>query len=112
MTSTVQFTKQHIAGLHRQGEELEAGYQIRFANRWVPSIQPAVRWSGLQNFFKGDPTLFPAPSIWWNWTKLDYGIRIGLPHNSDLTVERAKHNVASPRKLDMSETLMTLRVRV
>ena len=112
LTSTVQFTKQHIAGLHRQGEELEAGYQIRLANRWVPSIQPAVRWSGLQNFFKGDPTLFPAPSIWWNWTKLDYGIRIGLPHNSDLTVERARHNVASPRKLNMSETLMTLRVRV
>ncbi|HYS52615.1 MAG TPA: hypothetical protein VER58_02480 [Thermoanaerobaculia bacterium] len=112
LTSTAQFTKQHVAGLIRQGEEVEAGYQIRFGNRWIPSIQPAVRWSGLQNFFKGNPTLFPAPSIWWNWTKLDYGIRIGLPHSSDLTVERAKHNVASPRKLDMSETLVTLRVRL
>ncbi len=112
LTSTVQFTKQSFAGLHRQGEEIEAGYQIRLPNRWLPSIQPAVRWSGLQNSFKGDPTLFPAPSIWWNWTKLDYGVRIGLPHGSDITVERAIHNVASPRKLDLSETLVTLRVRV
>jgi hypothetical protein len=112
LTSTIQFTKQVMAGLHRQGEEIEAGYQIALRNRWVPSLQPAVRWSGLQNSFKGDPTLFPAPSIWWNWVKLDYGLRIALPHDSDLTVERARHNVASPRKLDMSETLVTLRVRV
>jgi len=112
LTSTVQFTKQHVAGLHRQGDEVEAGYLIRLGNRWIPSIQPAVRWSGLQNSFKGDPTLFPAPSIWWNWVKIDYGVRIGLPHNSDLTVERARHNVASPRKLDMGETLVTLRVRI
>ena len=112
LTSTVQFTKQHVAGLHRQGDEVEAGYLIRLGNRWIPSVQPAVRWSGLQNSFKGDPTLFPAPSIWWNWVKIDYGVRIGLPHNSDLTVERARHNVASPRKLDMGETLVTLRVRI
>jgi hypothetical protein len=112
LTSTIQFTNQSFAGLHRKGEEIEAGYQIRLGNRWVPSIQPAVRWSGLQNSFKGDPTQFPAPSIWWNWIKLDYGIRIGLPHNSDLTVERARHNIASPRKLDVGETLVTLRVRI
>src|SRR5438128_2456200 len=66
LTSTIQFTKQAFAGLHRQGEELEAGYQIPLGNRWVPTIQPAVRWSGLQNSFKGDPAFFPAPSIWWN----------------------------------------------
>jgi hypothetical protein len=112
LTSTVQFTKQSIAGLHRQGEELEAGYQVPLGNRWVPSIQPAVRWSGLQNFFKGDPTLYPAPSIWWNWVKIDYGVRIGLPHSSDLTVERARHIIASPRKFDAGETLVTLRVRI
>jgi hypothetical protein len=112
LTSTIQFTKQLIAGLHRQGEEIEAGYQIRLGNRWIPSIQPAVRWSGLQNSFKGDPTAFPAPSIWWNWTKTDYGVRIGLPHGSDLTVEHARHNIASPRKLHPDETLVTLRVRI
>src|SRR5581483_6647273 len=55
LTSTVQFTKQLAAGLHRQGEEIEAGYQFPLGNGWVPSVQPTVRWSGLQNFFKGDP---------------------------------------------------------
>jgi len=112
LTSTIQFTKQAFAGLHRQGEELEAGYQIPLGNRWVPTIQPAVRWSGLQNSFKGDPAFFPAPSIWWNWVKIDYGVRIGLPYNSDVTVEHAKHIVASPRKIHPDETLVTLRIRV
>jgi hypothetical protein len=112
LTSTAQFTKQSFAGLHRQGEELEAGYQISLGNRWVPTIQPTVRWSGLQNFFKGDPTLFPAPSIWWNWAKIDYGLRIALPSNVDLTVEHAKHIIASPRKIHPDETLVTLRIRV
>ncbi|HLJ72944.1 MAG TPA: hypothetical protein VKU62_00060 [Thermoanaerobaculia bacterium] len=112
LTSTVQFTKQLIAGLHRQGEEIEAGYEFRLSNRWMPTVQPTVRWSGLQNFFKGDATQFPAPSIWWNWIKVDYGVRIGLPHNADITVEHAKNNIASPRKLHPDETLVTLRVRV
>jgi hypothetical protein len=112
LTSTIQFTKQSFAGLHRHGEEIEAGYQIRLGNAWVPTIQPTARWSKLQNAFIGDPTLFPAPSIWWNWVKVDYGVRIGLPRNSDLTVERARHTIASPRKFDAGETLVTLRVRI
>ena len=112
LTSTIQFTKQLFAGLYRQGEEIEAGYQIPLGNRWIPSIQPAVRWSALQNSFKGDPTAFPAPSIWWNWVKIDYGVRIGLPHNTDLTVEHARHSIASPRKIHPDETLVTLRIRV
>ena len=112
LTSTMQFTKQLIAGLHRQGEEIEAGYQLPLGNSWVPWVQPTVRWSALQNFFKGDPTAFPAPSIWWNWIKIDYGVRIGLPHHSDITVEHARNNVASPIKIHPDETLVTLRVRV
>jgi hypothetical protein len=112
LTTTLQFTKQTFAGLHRDGGEAEAGYQIRLGNAWVPSIQPTVRWSKLRNSFIGDPTLYPAPSIWWNWVKTDFGVRIGLPHNSDLTVERARHNIASPRKFDAGETLVTLRVRI
>ena len=112
LTSTLQYTTQSIAGLGRNGAEAEAGYQIRLGNAVVPSVQPTVRWSRLRNHFIGDPNLYPAPSIWWDWTKIDYGVRIGLPHNSDLTVERARHNIASPRKFDAAETLVTLRVRI
>ena len=104
LTTIAQFTKQTIAGLHRQGEELEVGYQLG-------RVQPAIRWSGLQNSFKG-PREFPAPSVWWNWVKIDYGVRVTLLKSVDLTIERAKHNIAAPRKLNLGETLVTLRVRV
>src|SRR5260370_3596285 len=43
LTSTAPFTKQSFAGLHRHGEEIEAGYQIRLANACVPTIQPTAR---------------------------------------------------------------------
>jgi hypothetical protein len=117
LTSTVQYTKQQIAGLYREGEELEAGYQLPSAfgpavggESLVQNIEPTVRWSGLQNQFKG-PKAYPAPSVWWNWTKLDYGLRIGFAKHVDLTIERAHHHIAAPKKLNLNETLATLRIR-
>ena len=74
-------------------------------------IQPVARLSALQNDFKGPPT-FPAPSIWWNWVKLDYGVRIAFAKSVDVTIEHAKHNIVAPRKLNLGETLATLRIRV
>ena len=118
LTTNAQFTKQDIAGLRRQGWELETGYEFRFRGGpgaaiglLFPSIQPSLRFSGLENRFRG-PAEFVAPSIWWNWIKFDYGVRIGLTRYSDVTVERAKHNVAAPRKLNLDETLVTWRIRV
>ena len=72
---------------------------------------PVIRWSGLQNYFKG-PKNFVAPSMWWNWVKIDAGARITLTRTIDLTVEHAKHNIVAPKKLHPDETLVTLRVRV
>jgi hypothetical protein len=118
LTATLQGTKQNVAGLQRQGEELEAGYN--FAVGFGPSVRgqslvqgimPVGRVSALQNRFKG-PKTFPAPSVWWNWVKIDYGVRIAFAKNVDLTVERAKHNVVAPKKLNLGETLVTLRVRI
>jgi hypothetical protein len=118
LTTTAQFTKQVIAGLYRQGYELETGYEFKTpfgpnigGQSFFQSIQPAVRVSGLQNFFKG-PKNFVDPSMWWNWTKIDYGVRVGFTRNVDVTIEHAKHNVVAPKKLDLSETLVTVRVRV
>jgi hypothetical protein len=120
LTFIAQFTKEHVAGLQRQGHEVEAGYRINFSHgpavggeSLIQSIQPAVRWSGLVNRFRTQsPKNFVAPSVWWPWTKIDYGVRIGFAHNVDLTVERAKHNIGAPRKLNVNETLATLRVRI
>jgi hypothetical protein len=115
----VQFTKQLFAGLHRQGEELEVGYQVPFSfgpsvggESLVQGIQPAVRWSALQNDFKG-PRTFVDPSMWWNWVKIDYGVRIGFAKHVDVTAERAKHVIVVPgARLRPDETLVTLRVRI
>jgi hypothetical protein len=112
LTAIAQFTKQAVAGLQRQGSEVEAGYKINTSFGPLQSIQPAVRWSALTNRFRGNPLLYPAPSIWWPWTKIDAGVRIGFVRNIDLTLEHAKHNIGAPRKLNVGETLITLRVRV
>lgn len=112
LTVIAQFTKQAVAGLQRQGYEVESGLRFTTTLPLVKSIQPALRVSGLTNRFRGDATLYPAPSIWWPWTKIDAGVRVGFAHNIDVTIERARHNVGAPRKLDLSETLVTLRVRV
>jgi hypothetical protein len=118
LTATIQATKQNIAGLFREGEELEAGYNFALGvgpaiggEAILQGIQPVFRISALQNRFKGPPT-YPSPSIWWNWVKIDYGVRIALARSVDVTIEHAKHNIVAPRKLDLSETLVTLRIRV
>lgn len=118
MTFIAQFTKQNVAGLQREGLEGELGYRIPFAfgphvggEALVQSIQPAVRWSELTNRFRG-PREFVAPSVWWNWKKIDYGVRIGFARNVDLTIERAHHSISAPVKLSPDELLVTLRVRV
>lgn len=112
LTTIAQFTAQEIAGLHRQAWEIETGY--RFALPWaaVQFIQPAVRLSDLQNSFSGNAALHPAPSLWWDWEKLDIGVRIGFAHNVDLTIERSTHEVEAPRELDLDETLATIRWRM
>ena len=114
LTATVQYTKQDAAGLYRQGEEAEVGYEISVLKGPLVSVMPVVRWSGLQNFYTGVATKYPAPSTWWNWTKSDYGVRIAFARNIDLTAEQTRHNIAhpGPLKLRRGETLVTLRLRV
>lgn len=118
LSGTLQYTKQAVAGLHREGYEGEAGYKIPFAfgpavggESLFQYVQPAVRYSALNNRFKGPPT-YVAPSVWWDWTKVDYGVRVGLARNVDITAEHAKHHVVSPVKINPSETLVTVRVRI
>ena len=114
LTAIAQFTKQHLAGLQREAFEVEAGYRIALRLGWLESVQPAARMSGITSRFGGDPSRFPAPSVWWPWKKVDAGVRIGFAHNFDLTIESTRHSVTGPAtvKLRFSETLATLRVRI
>lgn len=109
-TAIAQFTKQNVAGLQREGWELETGYRLPVTAGPIRYIQPAARLSGLTNRFRG-PATYPAPSVWWAWTKIDAGLRVGLPLGFDATLEYTKHNVGSRFKLNLREALVTVRWR-
>ena len=109
LAGTAQYTAQDVAGLEREGWEVELGYQFPLNLGWIKSIQPAVRYSVLDNHFLG--TVFPAPSVWWDWRKLDYGIRVGLDHGLDITAEYTQHEVLSRFPLELKEALVTVRWR-
>jgi hypothetical protein len=110
-TVIAQYTSQTIAGLDRQGWEVEAGYRFPRTLGWVESIQPAVRASAINNDFGPAPG-FPAASIWWDWEKYDAGIRVGLRRGIDVTVEATHHEVDSVQPLSLREALVTVRWRV
>jgi len=108
---------QTIAGLDREGVELEVAYRFPLAGLFATGdepvitwIQPAVRFSEIDNTFFG-PREFVAPSFFWDWTKLDFGVRIGIVRGVDLTLEYARHDMKlrSGRKLHPDEALATLR---
>lgn len=111
-TAIAQFTKQNVAGLQREGWEIEAGYRIPFAFGPFEYIQPAGRASGLKNRFEGVGRLYPAASIWWPWKKFDAGIRVGLKRGLDITFEYTDHSITSARKVHLKESLVTVRWRV
>jgi len=112
LTAIAQVTLQDIADLGRIGIELEAGYRFAWKLGPLVSIQPALRYSQLENDFVGNAAIYPAPSVWWDWQKIDAGIRIGFERNIDLTIERAMHDVEAPRELNIDETLVTFRWRI
>jgi hypothetical protein len=111
-----QYVYQDLAGLVRRGYEVEASYRIPtnglFAvgdQSWFNWIQPAVRVSRIDNDFSA-PAGFPAPSFAWNWSKFDFGLRVGIVRAVDLTVEYARHDMRTKAKVvHPDELLVTLR---
>ena len=89
-----QYVDQEVAGLVRDGFEVEVAWDIELpyfgdigGRQILPFIAPAVRYSEIDPQFVNHP-LFPAPSIMWDWEKLDIGVRLGLIEGvADMTVE-------------------------
>jgi hypothetical protein len=109
-----QVVKQKAAGLPRLGFEVEAGYRFQLgdladANDLFPAIQPAIRWSQIDNDFS-TPRGFVAPSFAWDWSKLDVGLRITIIRKLDLTLEYAFHDITASREIQHDEALATLRM--
>jgi len=116
-----QYVDQEIAGMPRTGYEAEASWRFELPLVWAvggrqlfPSIQPAVRFSRLEPEFDGGSPAFPAPSVRWEWEKLDYGVRLGIVQGVDLTIEYADNTMtlANGRDVSNDELLTTLRWRV
>jgi hypothetical protein len=112
-----QYVDQEIAGLPRRGYEVEAAYRIPLNGLFLVGetpvlnwLQPVIRLSHIDNRFDA-PASYPAPSIAWDWTKVDVGFRLGVSDHTDFTLEyninRAK---AKDRTVTPNELLATFRV--
>jgi hypothetical protein len=111
----LQYVDEEAASLPRTGIEVEAGYDWVLGDRGDPKalftvIQPVLRYSRLDNSFVAPPG-FVAPSVVWDWTKIDAGVRVTILQNIDLTVEYAFHDIEASQQIDHDEFLTTLRFR-
>ncbi|MEM9558334.1 MAG: hypothetical protein AAGC60_29040 [Acidobacteriota bacterium] len=114
-----QFVDQDLAGLSRDGWEIEVAYTLElpylgalFGRPVLPYLAPAIRYSTLDPDF-APPPVTPSPSFAWDWDKLDIGLRAGLIEDLlDLTVEYADNEfVRGGRTESADELLATLRVQ-
>ncbi len=114
-----QYVDQELGGLPRTGFDVEAAWSFDLPLVWavggrqvLPFVAPAVRFSRLDPDFRAHP-LSPSPSFSWEWDKLDYGVRLGLVEDVDLTAEFADNTftLASGREVSNDELLVTLRWR-
>lgn len=121
LTVFVQYVDQELAGLPRTGYEGELAWSFELPLRWAlggsqlfPFVQPAVRYSKIDNDFVnrggGVGNAFPAPSVQWDWEKLDIGVRLGIIDGIDLTLEYAANRMQTRLgEIDNDELLTTLR---
>ena len=112
-----QIVEQDLAGLPRDGQEAEVSWTFELpyfgavgGRQLFSFIQPAVRYSRLDPQFRTHPQ-FPAPSVFWDWEKIDVGLRIGLLESTvDLTVEWNDNTfVRAGRDESADEFLATVR---
>lgn len=100
-----QYVTQEIASLDRSAFELETSYVF---DHKMP-ITPVIRYSNLSNDFSGSP-LYPAPSVWWDWEKIDLGVNVDLTENLRITLEYSINRFERGNKTeDNNEGILTLR---
>lgn len=108
-----QAVSQNLAGLERDGSELELSYAVINSNigLGITQVSPVVRYSIMDNHFVG-PAIFPSPSFWWDWEKLDIGFNTDFGENTRLTLEYSINEFERKKKTEENnEFLLTLRWR-
>jgi hypothetical protein len=114
-TAFAQLVKEEAANLPRTGFEVEASYRLVLgdladAKALFPSIEPAVRYSRLENDWTAPP-IFITLSALWDWQKWDFGLRATIVKGLDLTLEYSYNDIAAARTIGHDEFLATLRFR-
>jgi len=100
-----QYVNQEIAGLDRDGFEIELSYVFDLPIK----ITPVIRYSELNNKFRSGPR-FLTPSTMWDWRKIDYAVNLDLNDNLRLIVEYADNEVEVAGRFEsQDELLITLR---
>lgn len=100
-----QYVKQDLAGLDRDGFEIELSYVFNLP----VNITPVIRYSQLNNNF-ASPVGFPTPSLQWDWRKIDYAVNVDINDNLRLIVEYADNEIETARgRINQDEFLVTLR---
>lgn len=103
-----QWVEQEMAGLGRSGQEVELSYVIDLPKK----LTPVLRYSTIDNDFQGTPN-YPAPSVWWDWDKVDVGVNLDFSSAWRLTFEYSFNDFVDDdgNKGDNNEGLVTLRWR-
>ncbi len=102
-----QVVSQDLGGLDRHGYEIELAYTWNLPIK----ITPVIRYSELSNRFIGNRQ-YPAPSVWWDWTKIDYGLNLKINKNLDAIIEYTHNEFERGGRVDNNnELLLTLRIQ-
>lgn len=117
-----QYVDQELGGLKRRGFEGEVAWTFELPVVWgvggsqlFSYLAPAVRYSKLEPEFAGGSVLFPYPSVRAEWEKIDFGLRLGILDDIDLTIEYADHQftiVSDGSEGENNELLATLRFKI
>jgi hypothetical protein len=114
-TAFAQVVKEEAASLPRLGFEIETSYRFALGDladpkALFPAIEPAVRYSRLDNDWTAPP-IFITLSALWDWQKWDFGLRATIVKGLDLTLEYSYNDIGASRAIGHDEFLATLRLR-
>ena len=89
-----QYVQQDLAGLDRDGFEIELSYVFDLPI----TVSPVLRYSELNNNFSSPQTFF-TPSLQWNWRKIDYGVNLDFSDSLRLIIEYADNQLETALSL-------------